>query len=799
MSEIFRHQILDHLGHNGYQPVRGRELERQMRIREDQAPEFRATLDALATEDFIDISNDDIVRLTRFKDETIGRIRIGARGNGSGFVVPTIPSREGDLYVAASDTGGAISGDTVRVAIVRRGKDWDRAPDARPTGRVVEVMARGQTRFAGRLEMEGRGWIVIPDGRSMTEPIVVRDPGAKDAKIGDKVIVEITRFPDQRSRAEGVITKRLGAAGEPDAETQSVMATYELHDEFPQEVLDEAAEAARGFEVHRDGPWLGREDLTATSTFTIDPPDARDFDDAISIAHDAVRQEWTLGVHIADVASFVTRGSALDVEARARGTSAYLPRRVIPMLPETLSNGVCSLQEGVARFTKSVWITFDPTGRVLYERYASTVIRSRKRMTYLEAQAIIDGDTAAARTHAKTETPVDDLLVTELRQCNDLAKILRARRIKDGMVVLALPESELVFADDGRVKDVEPEDSAFTHTLIEMFMVEANEAVARLFASLAIPALRRIHPEPSFHDIEELRMYARAAKIRLPETPTRRDLQALLDSVRGTESERAIHFAVLRSMAKATYAPALVGHFALASEHYLHFTSPIRRYPDLVTHRMLEVWTELTENGTKPPGGKRRRELLDRLRDDPRVEAADSLVACGQHCSETEVNAERAERELRSFLILQFLLDNFLTKTLTGVVTGVSPGGGGVFVMLDRFLADGMIRLREIGTSGDKWTRNESTGRMTSPRSGASLGVGDAVEVTIAEINLSTRQMELKLVRSLRQSKLGKASGEEGEVRGKRNRDFVGGRGAPKGERGHKKGFKQGRRGKRGK
>lgn len=600
MSESFRHQILNHLGHNGYQPVRSRELERQMRILEDQTPDFRVTLDALATEDLIDISNEDIVRLTRFKDETIGRIRINARGKGDGYLIPDVPSREGDLFIAESDTGGAISGDRVRVTVNRRGKDWDRSPDARPTGRVVEILERKQTRFAGRLEKEGRGWIVIPDGRSLTEPIVVRDPGAKDAQIGDKVIVEITRFPDLRSKAEGVITQRLGAAGEPDVETQSVMVTYNLRDEFPAEVLDEAAEAARSFEAHREGPWEGREDLTATSVFTIDPPDARDFDDAISISFDADKEEWTLAVHIADVAAFVPRGGALDIEARARGNSAYLPRRVIPMLPETLSNGVCSLQEGVARFTKTAWMTFDKNGRVLYERYASTVIRSRKRMTYLEAQGVIDGDMAAARKNAKTETPVDETLIDELRMSAKLAQILRARRLKDGMIVLSLPESELVYDDDGRVKDVEPEDDAFTHKLIEMFMVEANEAVARLFASLAIPALRRIHPEPSFHDVEELRMYARTAKIRLPETPTRKDLQALLDAVRGTESERAIHFAVLRSMAKAVYAPALIGHFALASEHYLHFTSPIRRYPDLVTHRMLEAWTELTDNGRKP-------------------------------------------------------------------------------------------------------------------------------------------------------------------------------------------------------
>lgn len=792
-----RKQILSHLGHSGYRPVRTRELERQMRILEDQTPEFRATLDAMATEDFIDISADDLVRLTRYKDEATGRIRISSRGPGSGYFIPDIPVREGDLYVAESDIGGAISGDRVRVAVMRKGRDWDRSPDMKPTGRVLEVLERKQSTFAGRLEKEGRGWIVVPDGRAMNEPIVVRDPGAKDAHVGDKVIVEVTRFPDLRSRAEGVITQRLGKSGEPDAETKSVMVTYELQDEFSPQALAEAGEAAREFELHRDGPWEGRLDLTGISTFTIDPPDARDFDDAISISHDETRDEWTLGVHIADVAAFVRKGGALDIEARQRGNSAYLPRRVIPMLPETLSNGVCSLQEGVARFTKTAWITFDKNGRVLFEKYASTVIRSRKRMTYLEAQAIIDGDLAGARAHCKTDTPIDETLREELRLCERLAKILQQRRHKDGMLVLALPESELVFADDGRVKDVEPEDTAFTHKLIEMFMVEANEAVARLFASLSIPALRRVHPDPGFHDVEELRMYARAAKVRLPDTPTRKDLQELLAAVEGTDAQRAINFAVLRSMAKAVYAPALIGHYALASEHYLHFTSPIRRYPDLVTHRMLEAWTELTHNGTDPPGGKRRRELLDRMRTDPRIENADELVACGEHCSETEVNAEGAERDLRSFLVLQFLQENFMGETLQGVITGVSQGGGGVFVMLDRFLADGMIRLRDMG-SGERWTKHASSGRMTSPRSGASLGVGDAIEVKISAIDLAARQMDLSLVRVVKKSTLGSGAIDDDSVRGKRDRGFVGGRGAARKERGHKKGFKQGRRGKRG-
>jgi ribonuclease R len=817
MDHGFRSRILDHLSHAGYRPSKLRDVERQMRIRETESAEWRRVISELSHDGTIEIGRDEVVRLARAGDEATGIIKLMARGGG--WFVPDVPTREGDLRIADGATGDAVSGDRVRVRITRRGADWDSSPDAAPSGRVIEVLTRARTRFPGTLRRDGREWIVVPDGRALRSEIVVRDPGAKDARAGDKVVVDIIRFPSATHAAEGVITERLGVAGQADVETASTMLAYGLRGDFPEQVLDEAGAAARRYAESPGEFAQGREDLQHQSIFTIDPPDARDFDDAISIRRDHAAGTWELGVHIADVSAFVPRGSALDAEARARGTSAYLPRRVVPMLPETLSNGVCSLQEGVARLAKSVWITFDSEGNPVGERFASTVIRSRKRMTYLEAQAIIDGDVSAARTHARTETVPDDLLVEELRMCNALAKVLRRRRMREGMISLSLPDSELVFADDGKVSDVVPEDSAFTHTLIEMCMVEANEAVARLFSGLGIPVLRRIHPDPEFHSVEELRIYARAAKFRLPDEPTRQDLQALVDATRGTDAERAVHLAVLRSLSKAVYSSAMLGHFALASEHYCHFTSPIRRYPDLQVHRTLDAWLDASDNGRHPPGGRRRIEAIEAIESDSRAEPPEALSALAMQCSETEVNAERAERDLRTFLVLQFLAEHHMGERLPAIVTGIAPGGGGVFVTLEKYLVDGMIRSRDLSMSSspsragqpsrlataDRWELNPATGRLHASRSGLSIGLGDEVEVTIAAVDTSARQLDLALVGMPRKpgARSGGSEGEGGELselpsRAGRRKDLVGGRGAPKRERGHKRGFKQGRRGKRG-
>ncbi len=484
-------------------------------------------------------------------------------------------------------------------------------------------------------------------------------------------------------------------------------------------------------------------------TLTIDPPDERVFDDAITLEHNRQTDQWTLGVHIADVSNFVKQNSGLDREAYARGNSVYLPRVVLPMLPEALSNGVCSLQEGVSRLTKSAFITYDGTGKVQAQRLCNSVILSNKRLTYLEAQALIDGDEREARKHARSDSEYSAELIEQVRLMDRLAKILRERRRRDGMIVLNLPEVELRYDDEGHVIDVVPEDDAFTHTLIEMFMVEANEAVARTFDDLGVPLIRRIHPDPAVGKMEVLQMYSQVAGVRIPDRPSRADIQRLLEATRESSAARAIHFAVLRTLTKATYSPALIGHYALASEHYTHFTSPIRRYPDLSVHRAVDAYLDRTDNGRKVPGGRKRQKLGEDVRSDDRVLDEMELVELGRHCSETEVEAEEAERELRNFLVMQFLLEHHLGEVFPGVVTGTT--GGGVFVSIEQVLVEGLVKLNDrpspLARSDEHWRINDRTGRLTGQKSGASIGMGDRVEVQIVAIDLATRHMDLLIKR----------------------------------------------------
>lgn len=820
-------RILDHLAHENYKPSAAKSIAREMRIAPDDRDEFDQSLEQLATQGKLIIGEDGFARLPSYghaNDELTGKFKLNPKGFG--FIIPDQRFREGDLFVPPGSSGGAISGDRVRAKIFRGGgRDKVAAGRSGFTGRIVEVLERGQEHFVGVLVKEGSRWFVEPDGRSLHEPVIIRDPQVKNAKPGDKVVIELLHYPEGNFAAEGVITQVLGEAGRPDVETQAVIAAHGLRTDFTGEVVDQARSASHSFDAEAKGPWPDREDLTDQLIFTIDPPDAKDFDDAISIQYGAAKDQWTLGVHIADVAHFIEQDSALDEEAKARGNSVYLPRLVIPMLPEVLSNGVCSLQEGVPRFTKSAFMTFDGKGRVVHQRLAATVINSRKRLTYLEAQALIDGDLAAARKNAKTDPKYSEELIQTLKQADKLAKILERRRMHDGMIVLNLPEVELVFDDEGHVIDAVPEDNAYTHKLIEMFMVEANEALARTFDELGVPILRRIHPDPAHGDIQELRMFALAAHVNIPDEPTRRDLQALLDATRHTPAARAIHFAVLRTLSKASYSPALIGHFALASDHYAHFTSPIRRYPDLSLHRAMQAYLEATGNGRDVPGGKKRRALGQRLLKDTRVLGEAELVDLGLRCSESEVEAELAERELREFLIMQFLHENHLGDEFTAVVTGMMSSG--VFVSIDRFLVEGRVRWLDIGETSDDaratrmnpkdrgaiesrasrskasgsggWIVNEAIGRATASRSGAVLSVGDIVTVQIVAVDLASRHLDL-LITQMPNRPTTAPQGKKG-ARDERHADAAGTRrgkaiGAGKTrKRGKRSGFKQGRRG----
>ena len=764
----FRGRILDHLSHETYKPCESAEIARQLRITIEERAIFETAIKELVAESLLEIAKDDRIRLPQLPDEVEGTIRITQRGFG--FLRTGRQFRGGDLYVPAGETKDAVNGDRVRCRVVRRGQRTGRATSvsgAKDYGRigvVVEVLERKQLRFAGKLTKQGREWIVIADGRAIREPIVIRDPHAKNAKADDKVIVEVVRWPADGCLAEGVITEVLGEAGRPDVETRACIAAFDLPGPFEEDVVDAARLAASKFDqCSTTHDWGDRVDLTSDFIFTIDPPDAKDYDDAISITRDHTAATWTLGVHIADVAFFVEPGSPLDIEAQERATSVYLPRLVIPMLPEQLSNGVCSLQERVERFTLSVFIDFDDRGRPTSHRLRRTVIKSAKRLTYLEAQALIDGKIDEARAHAKTEPVYTEQLTESLLLADQLAKLLRKRRQKDGLIHLDLPEVDLVYDENGSVIDAVKEDDAFTHTLIEMFMVEANEALARTFADLTIPLLRRIHPEPGFADIEELRVYARLAQWRLPDEPARADLQSLLEAARNSPAARAIHFAVLRTMSKATYSPALVGHYALASEHYAHFTSPIRRYPDLTVHRVVHAYLDLTENGQASLGGRKRAQMIEDLRLDPRVPDEGGLIELGAHCSDREVTAEEAERDLRSFLVLKLLQEKHLGEECVGLVTGTLPNLG-VFVSVEPWLVDGVVKTRDMpggDRRADRWGTDGRSGRLVAQRSGASIGLGDRIKVKITRVDLASRTLDLDITAFARVSMKDDGSLEE--------------------------------------
>jgi ribonuclease R len=624
---------------------------------------------------------------------------------GYGFVRPegALPGdRSGDIHVTSAASLDAANGDTVRVRLAR-GRDVGRPG---PAGEIVEIVARRTTRFVGSyFERAGTGWVQV-DGTGFARPVAVGDPGAKGLHLDDKVVVEMVRFPTHLRDGEGVVVEVLGRPGDVGVDTATIIHEFGLPGAFPEAALDDARRQAAKFDETIP---QGRRDLTDRTIITIDPVDARDFDDAISLER-VERDHWLLGVHIADVSHFVRAGSPLDQEARSRGTSVYLPDRVIPMIPEIVSNNLASLQPDKVRYAKTCWIEFTAEGVPVHTAVETTAIKSCRRFAYEEVDVFL-----ADPATRKLEITADVRAL--LGRMRDLARILRARRLSRGALHLERPEVKIDLDRDGRVAGAHLVENTESHQIIEEFMLSANEAVAGALAAAGSGFLRRIHPAPDLRKLRQLTEFVTELGFEVDSLESRFELQRLLDLARGRPEEHAVHYAVLRSLSRAVYGPQEDGHYALASDCYCHFTSPIRRYPDLTIHRALDALAA----GRRVP--------------------ADGLLQLGSDCSDLERRAEAAERELVKLKLLLFLSSR-IGHELDAVVTGVEAFG--IFVQGLELPAEGLVPLESL--PADRYRYDRASHTLSGHRPGQVYRLGDRLRVAVERVDLDRRELNFRLV-----------------------------------------------------
>ncbi|HEX4412559.1 MAG TPA: ribonuclease R [Lacipirellulaceae bacterium] len=626
---------------------------------------------------------------------------------GFGFVRPEgtqrAEGRDADIFIPADKCGDAANGDIVSVRLESK-----RGRMGKQEGRIIDVVERATNRFVGvYFEQAGMGMVQI-DGKIFGNAIYVGDPGAKGVRPDDKVVIEMARFPSHVHDGEGVIVEVLGPRGEPGVDTMSIIYEFNLPGEFDDDVLENSRKQAELFD---ESIPRGRQDLTGSTIITIDPVDARDFDDAISLER-MENGHWMLGVHIADVSHFVQPKSPLDREAYDRATSVYLPDRVIPMLPEIISNNLASLQPNKVRYALTAMMEMTEEGVLVDTDVYKSAIKSARRFTYEEVDEYLANRNAWKK---KLSAEVHALL----GRMHELAMQLRARRFKRGALELSMPEMKIDLDADGRVTGAHLAQNTESHQIIEEFMLTANEAVAQKLEDAGLIFLRRVHGSPDPRKMKVLTEFVRELGYEVDNLEDRFELQKLLDSVRGDPREHAINYATLRSMQRATYSPEEDGHYALASDCYCHFTSPIRRYPDLTVHRLVDQ----LNRGKKP---------------DQRLE---QLMADGDHCSEREQRAAEAERELKKVKLLLYMSDKIGTE-LDGVITGVENFG--LFITGIEIPAEGFVHISSLS---DDYYRFDRAGHIIAGhRSGNSFRLGDTVRVAVAAVDVDTRTLDFRLV-----------------------------------------------------
>jgi len=702
-------KILALLAKRDYRPLDKKQIARTLGLKGGQSGALRKMLRDLERAGEIVRVRKDCYILPAEADLVTGKLSIHQAGFG---FLTNERLGQPDIFIAAEDTGTAMHGDRVVARIMREsrsGKGKARAGLADrhrlDQGRVIRILERARDTVVGTLQQSRNFYYVVADDPRFVHNVYVQPLRDGRSRVGDKVVVRLEVWESRHVNPEGEIIEVLGRAGDPGIDMLSIIRKYDLPTEFPKKVVDEANRIPTTVEARAA---QGREDLREKFIVTIDPDDARDFDDAIDVEKIGTHG-WRLGIHIADVAAYVTPGSPLDHEARKRGNSVYLPDRVIPMLPERLSNGVCSLNPGVDRLTHSVFIEFDKNGRSRHARFAKTVIRSARRLTYKQAYAILQGKP-------------NDELSRRLHLAWELAALLRRKRFEHGSLDLDFPEVKVRLDPDSVPVKLERVENDESHQLIEEFMLAANEAVAGELRRRAIPTIYRVHENPDPEKLAEYREFVLSFNYKVGDLSNRSEIRRFLALTRGKPEEQALKIGLLKSLKRARYASRPLGHYGLAKANYLHFTSPIRRYADLVVHRALADRNSARRSG------------ID-------IGEIDSIAG---HISDTERNAAEAEIDAVRVKTLEFFqrqLEMRHPQVFRAQIMEVRNYG--LLVELPDVLTTGLIHISSL--TDDFYVFDAAQRRLIGRRSRRRFSIGEQVRVFVARVDPFKRQIDFAL------------------------------------------------------
>lgn len=702
-----------------YVPMKEKELAMLLQVSKEDREEFRRLLQELLAEGKLMLT----VKGKYMKSN--GKVLTGTFiSNSKGFGFVEIEGREEDLFIPEDKTNGAFHKDIVEVALLP-GRDGKRQE-----AQVLKIIARGMTTVVGTFERSRENYgFVIPDNTKLAQDVFVPKEHSMGAVSGHKVVVELTDYGTDKHSPQGKVIEILGHVNDPGVDIMSIVRGFELPVEFPEKVMNQAARTAQ--EVS-EADRAGRRDLRDVVMVTIDGEDAKDLDDAVSVSFDG--EKYHLGVHIADVTNYVQENSALDREALKRGTSVYLVDRVIPMLPHALSNGICSLNEGVDRLALSCLMTVDQKGEITDYEICESVINVNKRMSYRVVQELLTEDGLTEKVPQPGEEDYREYaeLLPMFREMETLAALLREKRRKRGSIDFDFPECKIYLDSEGRPTDIKPYERNTATDIIEDFMLAANETVAQHFYWMELPFVYRVHDVPDADRLQKLasiisnfgysmKAVGKAKSKVSSEEIHPKEIQKLLAKIAGTPEEAMISRMALRSMKQAKYSVECTGHFGLACAYYCHFTSPIRRYPDLQIHRIIKE------------------QLRGRMNDERTAHYRELLPEVAKHSSETERRADEAERETDKLKKVEYM-EQHVGESFDGVVSGVT--GWGLYVELPNTV-EGLVHISKL--YGDYYYYSEKSSELVGEATGRCFKLGMPVRVNVDGCDRFTRTIDFSL------------------------------------------------------